>query len=133
MTVLRSMQQHYLMVCFNIHICMKYFTSYYPSSAPSAAPTSLMVTDWNSSSITVQWEPVICTHRNGDITGYVVKYGTNESVQNITVNITSTTITGLTSDTLYMISVAATNINGTGPYSGKVVIKTSVKGKNIFH
>lgn len=104
-------------------------SDYHNSLVPSAAPMSLMVTNWSSSTITVQWEPVDCTHRNGDITGYVVKYGTNGSVQNITVNITTTIITELTSDTPYIISVAATNINGTGSYSRDLVIKTSVKGQ----
>ena len=47
--------------------------------APSAPPTSVNVSDVTPSSITVQWGPVDCIHRNGDITGYSVQYGNVES------------------------------------------------------
>ena len=37
---------------------------------PSAPPISVSVSEVTSSSITVQWGPVDCIHRNGDITDY---------------------------------------------------------------
>ena len=72
-----------------------------------------------SSSITVQWGAVDCIHRNGDITGYSVRYG----VQTVSVSgggATQTTISGLTPSTNYSIEVAAMNIVGPGPYSSVI-------------
>ena len=42
--------------------------------APSASPDFVSIIEVTSSSITVQWEMVPCIHRNGDITGYSVRY-----------------------------------------------------------
>ena len=78
-----------------------------------------------SSSITVQWEAVDCIHRNGDITGYSVRYGVQGSGSTQTVSVsgggaTQTTISGLTPSTTYSIEVAAVNSAGTGMYSDAV-------------
>jgi len=63
--------------------------------------------------------------RNGDVTGYVIKYtrvGSGVS-QMITVDGDDkqgeqfSLIPGLVPDTMYTIEVAALNINGTGPFS----------------
>ena len=98
--------------------------------------------DWNSSSITVQWEAVDCIHRNGDITGYSVRYGVQGSVkrdrtvENVTGSsddVTGTTISGLAPNTSYVIEVAAVNGNGTGPYSDPMYWTTSVEGQCMLH
>ena len=96
-------------------------------AAPSAAPTSVSVSEVTSSSITVQWGAVDCIHRNGDITGYSVRYGVQGSaVGDRTVEMvsggdtTQTTISGLTPSTTYSIEVAAVNSAGTGVYSNAV-------------
>ena len=80
-----------------------------------------------SSNITVQWGAVDCIHRNGDITGYSVRYGVQGSaVGDRTVEMvsggdtTQTTISGLTPSTTYSIEVAAVNGAGTGVYSNAV-------------
>ena len=86
-------------------------------TAPSAPPTSVSVSEVTSSSITVQWRPVDCIHRNGDITGYSVQYGSE------TVSVSGDSsggmyvISGLMPSTTYSIQVAAENSAGTGPYS----------------
>ena len=73
-----------------------------------------------SSSITVQWGPVDCIHRNGDITGYSVQYGRE------TVSVSGDSsggmyvISGLMPSTTYSIRVAAQTSFGTGPYSAAV-------------
>ena len=67
-----------------------------------------------SYSITLQWETVPCEHRNGDITGYSVKYGVmgslgNEykTVMNITgAGVTEATIFNLMLSTNYSIQIA---------------------------
>ena len=87
---------------------------------PSAAPTSVSVSEVTSSAITIQWWAVDCIHRNGDITGYSVRYGVQGSTQTVSVSgggATQTTISGLTQSTTYSIEVAAVNNAGTGVYS----------------
>ena len=96
---------------------------------PSAPPTSVRVSEVTSSSITVQWKPVDCIHRNGDLTGYSVQYGEVSSTEPVSglqeVANRRATITGLTPSTEYAVSAAAINDNGTGVYSDEVVQKTA--------
>ena len=94
-------------------------------SAPTTAPTCVSVSEVTSTSITVQWEEVDCIHRNGDITGYTVRYEVqgNGSTQTATVSgggSTQIIISGLTPSTNYSIEVAAVNSVGTGVYSNVI-------------
>ena len=102
------------------------------SSVPSAAPDSVSISSVTSSSITVQWEMVPCIHRNGDITGYSVRYGIQgQSTQTMPVPGDSSggtyEITGLQPSTTYSIQVAAINSAGTGDYSDPYLITTDSK------
>ena len=97
--------------------------------APSAPPTSVSTSDVTSSSITVQWGAVDCIHRNGDITGYSVRYGVQGSGITQTESVsggatTEATISGLTHSTTYSIEVAAVNSAGTGSYSSSITAET---------
>ena len=101
--------------------------------APSAAPTSVSVSEVTSSSITVQWGAVDCIHRNGDITGYSVRYGVQGSGSTQTMSVsgggaTQTIISGLESSTNYSIEVAAVNNAGTGVYSPVIMKETADSG-----
>ena len=99
--------------------------------APSAAPTP-MSKGSNSSSITVHWGAVDCIHRNGDITGYSVRYGVQKSAEGErTVNMATGdsrggmhTISGLSAATEYTVEVAAVNSVGTGVYSDPITVVT---------
>ena len=87
--------------------------------APSAAPTSVSVSEVTSSSITVQWGAVDCIHRNGDITGYSVRYGVQGSGSTQTESVsgggaTTRFISGLESITNYSVQVAAVTSAGSG-------------------
>ena len=96
------------------------------SVAPIGPPTSVSVSS-SSTSITVQWGPVDCIHRNGDITGYSVQYGEMGSGSTQTVNVTgetSTTISELSTSTSHTYQVAARNSAGLGPYSSPQTIPT---------
>ena len=99
------------------------------SLAPTAAP-KMSWTFATSYSITLQWETVTCEHRNGDITGYSVKYGVmgsldNGSVMNITgASVAEATIFNLMLSTNYSIQIAAVNNAGTGVFSNATFIKT---------
>ena len=100
--------------------------------APSAPPTSVSTSDVTSSSITVQWGAVDCIHRNGDITGYSVRYGVQGSADgNRTVVMASGdsigglyVIFGLSPSTTYTIEVAAVTSAGTGVYSDPLPVDT---------
>ena len=90
--------------------------------APSAAPTSTSVSEVTFSSITVQWGAVDCIHRNGNITGYSVRYGVVGSGSAQTMSVSGedarqTTISNLIPSTTYSIQVAAENSAGIGVYS----------------
>ena len=111
------------------------FIKYLFPPAPSAPPTLVDLSDVTSSSITVQWGPVDCTHHNGDITGYSVQYGVQGSGSTQTMSVTGgatteTTITGLTPSTTYSVKVAAVNTINTGEYSDLLSVIT--EGKSIF-
>ena len=101
------------------------------SSVPSAPPTSVSTSDVTSSSITVQWGAVDCIHRNGDITGYSVRYGVEGSFEGgrTVVMIPGGSsggvyeISGLTPSTSYTINVAARNSAGTGEYSSSYTVQ----------
>ena len=98
--------------------------------APSAPPTSVSTSDITSSTIVLQWEPVDCIHRNGDITGYSVQYGVQGSGSTLTMNVCGgdtykTMITRLNSAANYSIKVAAVNGAGTGDYSKSIYAITS--------
>ena len=102
-----------------MHITLSSMYSFVTSTAPSAPPSSVSVSEVTSSSITVQWGPVDCIHRNGDITGYSVqcKEVKSRSIHNMTVsgsNTTEATIINLMPSTMYIVQVAAINDVGYG-------------------
>ena len=99
------------------------------SPAPSLPPTSFQVNDSASSSVTVEWGAVNCSHRNGDITAYSVRYGVQGNGSIHTVNVsgdttTNATISGLTPSTKYVIDIAAMNSAGIGVYSHPLTVET---------
>ena len=77
----------------------------------------------NSTAVSLSWGEVNCTERNGAVTGYSVLYSNVGGIQSTTVNVTgdvtSTVIDGLMEFTIYLVSVAAINNNGIGPYSNQ--------------
>ena len=96
---------------------------------PSAAPTSVNISAVTTSNVTVQWGAVDCIHHNGDITGYSVQYGIQDSGRTETIsvsgnNVTEATLSGLTPSTLYTIQVAAVKAAGVGVYSNLVEQET---------
>ena len=89
----------------------------------------MSVFEVTTSSITVQWGAVDCIYRNGDITGYSVRYGVqgNGSTQTVSISggsSSQTIVSGLTPSTNYSIQVAAVNSAGTGLYSDAVFLLT---------
>ena len=93
----------------------------------------------NPTTITVQWGPVNCVLRNGEITGYSAQYGEmgSESTQNMRVSGNSSggmaTISGLSPATMYTVVVAAENSAGTGDYSDPVTFETPDSEYNNYY
>ena len=105
------------------------------SPAPSDGPASVTAGTVTANSITVQWEEVPCLHRNGEITGYTVVATTGEMVKSVDVDVDDddgreTTVSGLTPNTQYSVSVAAVNSAGTGPASS---IDIETPGECVVH
>ena len=96
------------------------------STAPSGPPTDIVVTNTTNSSITIQWRPVICVHRNGHITNYTILYGIQgiETLQtiNVSADVSEVTITELQEFTRYEIKVAAVNSAGIGEFGTKMAV-----------
>ena len=97
--------------------------------APSAPPTDVRVSVNSPTIITVQWGPVECTHQNGDITGYRVRYGeegssVREDFEPGDSSGGMTTVSGLTKQTVYTVQVAAVTSSGTGVYSNPLTSET---------
>ncbi|MFD3261510.1 glycosyl hydrolase family 18 protein [Paenibacillus lentus] len=74
-------------------------------TTPPTAPTNLQVTGKTSSSISLSWT---ASTDNVGVTGYTVSYGSNE----VNVSGTSTTISGLTPNTAYTLTVKARDAAG---------------------
>ena len=77
--------------------------------------------------ITFYWESIECIERNGDITGYAVRFQGDDIVPGLVVNRTFN-VSGLTPGTRYTFQVAGININGTGPYTDAVYVTTDEDG-----
>ena len=98
--------------------------------APSA-PAEVSVTIITSYFIALQLD-VPCEHRNGDITGYFLKYRAcgKETGINITkVEVTEITVFNLMNSTCYSFQVAAINSAGTGVLSNATIINTTEQGE----
>ena len=99
---------------------------------PTASPSSVSILDATFTTIAVKWSRVDCIHRNGNITGYSVRYGVQGSGSTQIVNIsggatTETTISGLTPSTSYSLAVAAVNSAGIGVYTDLLNVTTDSK------
>ena len=96
------------------------------SPVPSAPPAGLTAFNVVPTSFIVQWENVPCIQRNGDITGYSVRYGVlgNGGMETLVgSNILMTNLTGLVPDTSYLVQVAGVNRQGVGEY-GEITVTT---------
>ena len=105
-------------------------------AAPSAPPISVTVSHVTTSTITVQWGSVNCSHHNGHLTGYSVRYRVQGHQNTQTMNVSGvstavTTISNLMVYTTYEIEVAAVNSAGSGMFS-PVVIATTQPGKSLI-
>ena len=120
-----------LLSLFLSHSVILYQVITHVPPAPSAAPTPMSLGS-TTSTITVQWGAVDCIDRNGDITGYSVRYGVEGTAEgDRTVKMATGdssggmyTIFGLSATTVYTVEVAAVNCAYTGVYSSPIIVVT---------
>ena len=108
--------------------------SCYNSTAPSSSPQNVMVTSVNPASLRVSWQLPSTINYNGPITGHVIWYtgGGTSDMRNVNSG-TVHTISGLVAYVNYSVTVAAVNVNGTGPFSNPVVQRSGEDSKlNIY-
>jgi len=102
-------------------------------AAPSGTPQGVTIVDTTSTVITVQWREVPCIDRNGDIVGYTVRYysisGCNNTILRSASDKLAATLVELIPFANYSIEVAAFNVNGTGPFSTPVYLRTDGDSK----
>ena len=91
----------------------------------------MSVSDVTSSSLTLQWGPVDCIYRNGDIISYLVLY---EAQGHNMIRVISEDINGgmidisrLIPSTYYTIRIRAFTNAGSGVYSDRLTVLTSGK------
>ena len=102
------------------------------STVPSAPPTSVSVTDVTPHSFTVQWGPVDCIHRNGDIIGYLVQYEMDTfRVAYEDINGRMIHLSSLNASTSYAIMIGAFNNAGSRVFTDQHTVFTSGK-RNRF-
>jgi len=99
---------------------MSYFTL-----APTGPPRDVTLMDTDPAMLSVRYRSPEVSLRNGDVTGYVIRYTRVDSGEsfNITVDggssggLRTSVIPGLVAFTRYSVEVAFVNANGTGPFS----------------
>ena len=80
----------------------------------------------------MKWAPPPKGQQNGEIVNYVVEYieeDSNGTVVNDTAQGMMYTAENLTTDRTYQFRVAATTVNGTGPFSNRTEVTTIPTGK----
>ena len=88
------------------------------SVAPSAPPNNLHVTDHDSSSVHLSWDPPPAEQHNGQLTGYTIKVkyqDGNKDRPSLTADNTSQVVDGLKPNTKYTFQVRAMTAAGSGP------------------
>ncbi len=97
-------------------------------AVPTGAPCDVTVTT-TSRSVHVSWRNIACIERNGNITGYTVKFQEQGGAR-IPGEVVGHTFTasGLTPHTNYTFRVAGVNINGIGSLSSAIIITTDEEG-----
>ena len=97
--------------------------SCYNSTVPSSSPLNVTVTSVDPASLGVSWKPPLEINCNGPI-DHVIQYtmvGTSDTMSENVNSGTAHTISGLVAYVNYSVTVAAVNVNGTGPFSNPMV------------
>ena len=104
--------------------------------APSGAPQNLRINFTDDTTIAIEWEPVECRHRNGEINGYNVTYYHGTEMNQMTLMLPESvhifTATGLLFNTTYTFEVAALSQHyGAGPSATAMATTLPVRGIDL--
>ena len=93
-------------------------------AVPSSPPGNVTVIHVNSNKLKVSFNPPPIIDHNGQLTGYVIQYNRVGSgdIKSVTTKYTTMSIS-LSRLANYSVTVAAMNVNGTGPFSDPVVVQ----------
>ncbi|XP_058836967.1 neogenin isoform X2 [Topomyia yanbarensis] len=90
------------------------------SSIPSESPSNVSLEATSSTSITIRWQPPPVEDRNGQITGYKIRYRKNKKplqVETTPANVRHWELKGLERLSAYQVKIAAMTVNGSGPFT----------------
>uniref|UniRef100_A0A1L8DK65 Putative axon guidance receptor dscam n=1 Tax=Nyssomyia neivai TaxID=330878 RepID=A0A1L8DK65_9DIPT len=89
------------------------------SSTPSEPPHNVSLEATSSTSVTISWEPPPEDKRNGQITGYKIRYRKMKKLQVETTpgNVRHYELRNLEKNSAYQIKIAAMTVNGSGPFT----------------
>ncbi|XP_058463855.1 neogenin isoform X2 [Malaya genurostris] len=90
------------------------------SSIPSESPSNVSLEATSSTSITIRWQPPPVEERNGQITGYKIRYRKNKKplqVETTPANVRHWELKGLERLSAYQVKIAAMTVNGSGPFT----------------
>ena len=93
--------------------------------APSSPPESITEISSSPFNITIAWQPVDCKFRNGNITGYVIRYSEAGIIIDGNTTKMSYTVTDLFPTNNYSIEVAGINRAGIGKF-GNITVSTAL-------
>lgn len=115
---------------------MEYSLQLHPISTavPRAPPQSVSVNPESSFSIQVAWSQPPVDQRKGPITSYTIVYGVHPNLELAQSNTIRTVaspyyLRQLSPYMEYYVKVAASTVNGTGPYSSIKMTKTFAHGE----
>ena len=103
---------------------------------PSGVPQAVLTVAIGSSSIFVQWDRVSCIERNGEISGYTIRYNSSGGVSSNIITSGTTrsdrnfTITGLNVANYTVMVAADTRDMTRGPFS--TAIPVEILGKYTY-
>ncbi|XP_075166730.1 neogenin protein frazzled isoform X3 [Haematobia irritans] len=90
------------------------------SSMPSEPPNNVTLEVTSSTSITIHWEPPSEEERNGQITGYKIRYRKLKDapqVKSTPGNVRFYELGGLDRNSEYQVKISAMTVNGSGPFT----------------
>ncbi|XP_076580869.1 receptor-type tyrosine-protein phosphatase delta isoform X21 [Chaetodon auriga] len=104
---------------------------------PSGYPQSITAEGATTSTIQVNWQPVLLAERNGQIVKYALQYKDINSPRSpselfITAPESTVILDGLKADTTYDIKMCAFTSKGSGPYSPSVQFRTQPLDQAVF-
>ncbi|XP_055609211.1 neogenin isoform X2 [Uranotaenia lowii] len=90
------------------------------SSIPSEPPSNVTLEATSSTSVTIRWQPPPVEDRNGQITGYKIRYRKNKKglqVETTPANVRHWELKDLERLSAYQVKIAAMTVNGSGPFT----------------